>query len=511
MSINKVIVNDEVKLDLSKDTATASNVEKGFTFHDANGDLITGDMKKIETVEEAITQFGDGVTAYFTNASGSIDKQQNKGVIYKQNDSEHWSKTSGELSQGEELSKVLNIVAPSPILAYASSSWKWGDYWKATSKNGVYVTGEHKDQVMPFDTPEELLNQAYTESDVVLYKSNNDWNKTTSTEAIVPIINIANPNEDKFVYSGSMGYQVVEKGIENAADALQYISNSTEQMYYYDKNEDKYKASTDSSKFLGTPIENFKVLKNDSGSWTEMAKASEVSTDTIAQVASYLSSNALLNSGNNGDGVVIYVDANTKTWSYNSSMNVLDNVAGGSKNNIFYWGSKDGSPDYWQYTTNVGDLLPAPEYDETLLIYKANHDNSSWEKLTEPYNSYSYEAMEACKDALNIVSQPSQWDVDEGTKKDGLTIFYINDGMWTYNGSMQVLTSISENTQSLWYFDDDSHTWGEATPAKYYEILKLITDNSIVNLETTLNNLKTNYSDRFNTLLTTIKSVAGEN
>ena len=42
MAINKVIVNGETKLDLTADTATADKVLKGFTFHDATGELKTG-------------------------------------------------------------------------------------------------------------------------------------------------------------------------------------------------------------------------------------------------------------------------------------------------------------------------------------------------------------------------------------------------------------------------------------------------------------------------------------
>ena len=42
MAINKVIVNGETKLDLTADTVTVDNVQKGFTFHDATGALKTG-------------------------------------------------------------------------------------------------------------------------------------------------------------------------------------------------------------------------------------------------------------------------------------------------------------------------------------------------------------------------------------------------------------------------------------------------------------------------------------
>ena len=42
MAVNKVVINNETKIDLSSDTATAADVISGKTFHDNEGLLKTG-------------------------------------------------------------------------------------------------------------------------------------------------------------------------------------------------------------------------------------------------------------------------------------------------------------------------------------------------------------------------------------------------------------------------------------------------------------------------------------
>lgn len=42
MAVNKVVINNETKIDLSSDTATAADVVSGKTFHDKEGLLKTG-------------------------------------------------------------------------------------------------------------------------------------------------------------------------------------------------------------------------------------------------------------------------------------------------------------------------------------------------------------------------------------------------------------------------------------------------------------------------------------
>ena len=45
MGINKVVVNDVVKLDLTADTVSPSTLALGITAHDKSGELITGTME----------------------------------------------------------------------------------------------------------------------------------------------------------------------------------------------------------------------------------------------------------------------------------------------------------------------------------------------------------------------------------------------------------------------------------------------------------------------------------
>lgn len=42
MGVNKVVINNETKLDLSGDTVAPSDVKTGVTFHDSEGLLQTG-------------------------------------------------------------------------------------------------------------------------------------------------------------------------------------------------------------------------------------------------------------------------------------------------------------------------------------------------------------------------------------------------------------------------------------------------------------------------------------
>lgn len=44
MAINKIIINNEVKLDLTQDTITPEDVKKGKTFHGANGEIMEGNF-----------------------------------------------------------------------------------------------------------------------------------------------------------------------------------------------------------------------------------------------------------------------------------------------------------------------------------------------------------------------------------------------------------------------------------------------------------------------------------
>lgn len=70
MGINKVVVNDEVKLDLTADTVSPSTLALGITAHDKSGELITGTMESGGINEEDL-KFSGGLS-YFGN-DGRLD------------------------------------------------------------------------------------------------------------------------------------------------------------------------------------------------------------------------------------------------------------------------------------------------------------------------------------------------------------------------------------------------------------------------------------------------------
>lgn len=70
MGINKVVVNDEVKLDLTADTVSPSTLALGITAHDKSGELITGTMESGGINEEDL-KFSGGLS-YFGD-DGRLD------------------------------------------------------------------------------------------------------------------------------------------------------------------------------------------------------------------------------------------------------------------------------------------------------------------------------------------------------------------------------------------------------------------------------------------------------
>lgn len=70
MGINKVVVNDEVKLDLTADTVSPSTLALGITAHDKSGELITGTMESGGINEEDL-KFSGGLS-YFGH-DGRLD------------------------------------------------------------------------------------------------------------------------------------------------------------------------------------------------------------------------------------------------------------------------------------------------------------------------------------------------------------------------------------------------------------------------------------------------------
>lgn len=45
MAVNKVVINDEIKIDLTSDTVSPDTLSKGITAHDKSGAVIVGTME----------------------------------------------------------------------------------------------------------------------------------------------------------------------------------------------------------------------------------------------------------------------------------------------------------------------------------------------------------------------------------------------------------------------------------------------------------------------------------
>lgn len=75
MAINKVVLNDVVKLDLTADTVTADKLKQGETAHDAAGNPVTGTMNVTTPTLTVKTNAGASVTATKGDytASGTAD------------------------------------------------------------------------------------------------------------------------------------------------------------------------------------------------------------------------------------------------------------------------------------------------------------------------------------------------------------------------------------------------------------------------------------------------------
>lgn len=74
MGVNKVVVGDEVKLDLTSDTVTMSTLPKGITAHDATGTPITGaaEFAPAKHAEQHAAEGDDPVTPEAIGAAEKI-------------------------------------------------------------------------------------------------------------------------------------------------------------------------------------------------------------------------------------------------------------------------------------------------------------------------------------------------------------------------------------------------------------------------------------------------------
>ena len=98
MGINKVVVNDEVKLDLTADTVSPSTLATGITAHDKSGNIITGIMDNSLIPTETLLEF-TGDLSYF-DYNGRMD---------------NWFKTYKNLLSFDDVTDAQNMFYSSTL------------------------------------------------------------------------------------------------------------------------------------------------------------------------------------------------------------------------------------------------------------------------------------------------------------------------------------------------------------------------------------------------------------
>lgn len=477
MSINKVIVNDETKLDLSKDTATAENVEKGFTFHDANGDLITGTLQKASSPADVLE---NGKVYYQSHSTEWLNTDD--GIVYKNNGQSTWEYSSNlnsfldnqggstgfyykrqgnwsySTSVEELLDPELNAVFYCQNGQYQSAAtgnntviYEDDGAWEATFDGVLYKTDN--DTKWTYAQNFTGLEGKVLDKNNVYYYSDNQWNNKQngglyyspknkawkySNDNIITATLVAEerfPNKDHILYpdSTTKTYVFTAGSANYLCDALTSLNKNTHPVFYYDDVTSRYTSKNDSLEdiVLGTAEDNaFKVFPTVNGDypyWDEAwRKNSQSDQATVASLLNYVWDYG--SSSSSEPYTVFFLNPGSTEWNYGAS-------------------STDGVGRFLDYY--MGDL-------DTILYYT----NNEWTKTT---------------DRLEVVSHK-------------------------FAGNESILLC-----------EDEEVGYEEIRADDYYKVLKFLTTQDILtNINTILTNLKTNNPAEFNTLLTTIKTVAGE-
>ena len=77
MAVNKVVINDDVVLDLSADTVQAADLREGVTAHDASGTQITGTAASGTDTSDA-TATADDIAKAIAAAIAEYDRQKSE-------------------------------------------------------------------------------------------------------------------------------------------------------------------------------------------------------------------------------------------------------------------------------------------------------------------------------------------------------------------------------------------------------------------------------------------------
>ena len=98
MAVNKIVINDEVKIDLTADTVSPSTLALGITAHDKSGNIITGTMDNSLIPTETLLKF-TGDLSYF-DYNGRMD---------------NWFKTYKNLLSFDDVTDARNMFYGSTL------------------------------------------------------------------------------------------------------------------------------------------------------------------------------------------------------------------------------------------------------------------------------------------------------------------------------------------------------------------------------------------------------------
>ena len=116
MAINKVVLNDVVKLDLTADTVTPETLAEGVTAHDAAGNPITGTMNVTTPTLTVKTNAGASVTATKGSLSVSGTADSSGSCVLELPEFGEWTITSS--LSGNTATVIANVLASYNEKAY---------------------------------------------------------------------------------------------------------------------------------------------------------------------------------------------------------------------------------------------------------------------------------------------------------------------------------------------------------------------------------------------------------
>lgn len=215
MAVNKVVINDEVQLDLTSDTVTAATLLQGVTAHDATGAPIVGTyvpfVATITVIVDAgaiVTLSYNGVAVQQNTSTGQAYFEVNKSGLYTVTAEKDGQTVSGQINVAEakRYTIALNFVTISTTLndndwatiKMVSDMGEGANYWSVGDCKQVTLNGTVADltfdsyatyvYILGFDHNKELegggihfqFAKTAAEDGVSIAFAGNDYGKASS-------------------------------------------------------------------------------------------------------------------------------------------------------------------------------------------------------------------------------------------------------------------------------------------------------------------------------------------